>query len=422
MLSKCFFWSYLRHWLNILVIDYAKVTKKCRNLQQTYITAMNITNDTIYVGVDDADIELFESQYVMENGVTYNSYVILDEHIAVLDTVDKRKTGAWLENLRVALSGKRPDYLIVQHMEPDHAASIGAFVAEYPEARIVATDAAIKMMPLYFDGVDFTSRSIGVKEGTTLDLGSHTLTFYMAPMVHWPEVMVSYDQKDKILFSADAFGKFGIMSDSHEWEYEARRYFINIVGKYGKQVQALLGKASKLDIAKICPLHGPVLSENLGHYIGLYDTWSSYKPESEGVVIAHASIHGNTATAAEKLAELLRKNGTQVVVCDLTRGDQSRAVEAAFQYSKLVLAAPTYDASLFPPMAHFLHHLKQKNFQNRHVAIIENGSWAPMAGKLMQASVSEMKDLTLVGAPVTIRGAVKRADMAALEALAEALK
>lgn len=382
---------------------------------------MNITSDIVYVGVDDADIDLFENQYAMENGVTYNSYVINDEHIAVMDTVDKRKTGEWLKNVASALNGRAPEYLVVQHMEPDHAASIGAFVALYPDVKIVATDAAIKMMPLYFENVDFASRVIGVKEGATLSLGKHNLTFYMAPMVHWPEVMVTYDATDKVLFSADAFGKFGISSDKHEWEYEARRYFINIVGKYGKQVQALLAKASKLDISIICPLHGPVLSENLGKYISLYDTWSSYRPESEGVVIAHASIHGNTANAAEKLAELLREKGVTVEVYDLTRGDQSRAVEAAFRYSELVVAASTYDASIFPPMAHFLHHLKQKAYQNRKVAIIENGSWAPVAGKVMREAMAELKDVTLVADPVTIRGAVKQQDVENLKALAAVL-
>jgi flavorubredoxin len=386
-----------------------------------YQTAMNITSDIVYVGVDDADIDLFENQYAMENGVTYNSYVINDEHIAVMDTVDKRKTGEWLKNVASALNGRAPEYLVVQHMEPDHAASIGAFVALYPDVKIVATDAAIKMMPLYFENVDFASRVIGVKEGATLSLGKHNLTFYMAPMVHWPEVMVTYDATEKVLFSADAFGKFGISSDKHEWEYEARRYFINIVGKYGKQVQALLAKASKLDISIICPLHGPVLSENLGKYISLYDTWSSYRPESEGVVIAHASIHGNTANAAEKLAELLREKGVTVEVYDLTRGDQSRAVEAAFRYSELVVAASTYDASIFPPMAHFLHHLKQKAYQNRKVAIIENGSWAPVAGKVMREAMAELKDVTLVADPVTIRGAVKQQDVENLKALAAVL-
>lgn len=382
---------------------------------------MNITDDIVYVGVDDADIEFFENQYAMQNGVTYNSYVIIDDHIAVMDSVDKRKTDDWLNNVAVALQGRQPDYLVVQHMEPDHAASIGTFVATYPNAKVVATDAAIKMMPLYFENVDFASRTIGVKEGATLPLGKHTLTFYMAPMVHWPEVMVSYDNADRVLFSADAFGKFGISSDSSPWEDEARRYYINIVGKYGRQVQALLGKAAKLDIAKICPLHGPVLSENLNHYISLYNTWSSYRPELEGVVIAHASIHGNTDHAAECLAEMLRERGITVELHDLTRGDQSRAVEAVFRYSTLVVAAPTYDASLFPAMEHFLCHLKQKAFQNRSVAVIENGSWAPVAGKIMTAAFAEMKDIRFVTEPITIRGAVKSADIAALGNLANLL-
>jgi flavorubredoxin len=382
---------------------------------------MNITDDIIYVGVDDADIDLFENQYVMQNGVTYNSYVIIDEHIAVMDSVDKRKTDDWLRNLAAALNGRTPEYLVVQHMEPDHAASIGAFVNAYPNAKIIASDAAIKMMPLYFEGIDFAARTSGMKEGATLCLGKHTLTFYMAPMVHWPEVMVTYDAAECILFSADAFGKFGISTDNSAWEDEARRYYINIVGKYGRQVQALLAKAAKLDIAKICPLHGPVLSENLAHYINLYSTWSSYRPEQDGVVIAHASIHGNTANAAQNLAELLRKRGITVEVHDLTRGDQSRAVEAAFRYSTLVVAASTYDASLFPPMEHFLCHLKQKAFQNRRVAVIENGSWAPVAGKAMTAALAEMKDITFAADTLTIRGAVKSADLAAIATLAQSL-
>lgn len=379
---------------------------------------MNITNDILYVGVDDADIELFENQYAMHNGVTYNSYVIIDDHIAVMDSVDRRKTQQWLDNLAIALNGRKPEYLVVQHMEPDHAASIGAFVAAYPEAKIVATDAAIKMMPLYFEDTDFASRTIGVKEGATLALGKHTLTFYMAPMVHWPEVMVTYDDVDQILFSADAFGKFGISTDTTLWEDEARRYYINIVGKYGRQVQALLAKAAKLSINTICPLHGPVLTDNLAHYVSLYNTWSSYRPETEGVVIAHASIHGNTAIAANKLAEMLREKGVTVEVHDLTRGDQSRAVEAAFRYPTLVVAASTYDASLFPPMEHFLHHLKQKAYQNRSVAIIENGSWAPVAAKVMAVTLTEMKDITLLGEPITIRGALKQSDLPALLELA----
>jgi flavorubredoxin len=382
---------------------------------------MNITSDIIYIGVDDADIELFENQYAMQNGVTYNSYVILDEHIAVMDTVDKRKTDQWLHNLSLALNGRTPDYLVVQHMEPDHAASIGAFLKTYPDTKIVASDAAIKMMPLYFEDVNFANIATGVKEGATLALGRHTLTFYMAPMVHWPEVMVTYDATDRVLFSADAFGRFGISSDTTPWEDEARRYYINIVGKYGRQVQALLTKAAKLDIATICPLHGPVLNQNLAHYISLYDTWSSYRPETDGIVIAHASIHGNTANAALKLAEMLRAKGKTVEVFDLNRCDQSRAVEAAFRYSTLVVAASTYDASIFPSMEHFLLHLGSKNYQNRNVAIIENGSWAPVAGKAMAAAFEKMKNINLVADTLTIRGAVKQTDIEALSNLANQL-
>jgi flavorubredoxin len=382
----------------------------------------NITKDVLYIGVDDLNLDLFESQYVVPEGVSYNSYVIVDEKITVMDTVDARKTAEWLDNLAEALNGKLPHYLVVQHMEPDHAASIGAFMAKYPETKIVATQAAIKMMPLYFEDVDFTSSCIAVKEGDTLSLGNHTLRFVMAPMVHWPEVMVTFDETENILFSADAFGKFGALSVEADWACEARRYYFNIVGKYGAQVQALLKKASALDIKTICPLHGPVLTENLGYYIGLYNTWSSYEPENEGVLVAYASIHGNTAEAALKLAEILRQKGCpKVAVSDLTRDDQAEAVEDAFRYPRLVVAASTYDASVFPPMYSFLHHLQSKNYCKRRVAIIENGSWAPVAGKVMKGMFEQMKNIDIVPETVTLRGSLKKADIPALDALATAL-
>ncbi len=384
--------------------------------------ATTISKDVIYIGVDDLDLDLFESQYIVPDGVSYNSYVIIDDKITVMDTVDARKTDQWLDNLALALNGNLPHYLVVQHMEPDHAASIGAFMAQYPATKIVATQAAIKMMPLYFEDVDFTSACIAVKEGDTLSLGRHTLQFVMAPMVHWPEVMVSYDLTDGILFSADAFGKFGALSVNADWACEARRYYFNIVGKYGNQVQALLKKASALDIKTICPLHGPVLTDNIGYYVDLYNTWSSYQPESEGVVVAYASIHGNTAQAALKLADILRQKGCEkVVVTDLSRDDQSEAVEDAFRYPRLVVAASTYDASVFPPMHSFIHHLQSKNYCKRRVGVIENGSWAPMAAKVMKEMFEKMKNIDIVAPTVTLRGSLKKADIANLEALADAI-
>ncbi len=382
----------------------------------------NITADVVFIGVDDLDLDLFESQYAIPNGVSYNSYVILDDKIAVMDTVDARKTEPWLDNLAQALNGRTPDFLVVQHMEPDHSASIAAFLAKYPNVKIVATAPAIKMLPLYFEDCKFADNCIAVKEGDTLPLGRHTLHFVMAPMVHWPEVMLSYDDADKILFSADAFGKFGARSIPDSWESEARRYYFNIVGKYGVQVQNLLAKAAKLQIATICPLHGPILTENLVHYINLYDTWSSYRPETEGIVIAHASIHGHTATAAARLAEILREKGsTDIVLINLTRDDPAKAVENAFRYPTLVVAAATYDASLFPPMLHFLHHLQAKNYSNRRVAIIQNGSWAPAAAKVMTGIFEQMKNIEILTPTVTIRGALKQSDIPSLEFLADAL-
>lgn len=383
---------------------------------------MKIHEDIKYIGVDDLDLDLFESQYIIPNGISYNSYLILDEKVAVMDTVDSRKYNEWRENLRSALDDRTPDYLIVHHMEPDHVGDIVALMDDYPEMKIVASARAVQMLPQFFEGVDFTPRTIAVKEGNTLSLGAHTLHFMMAPMVHWPEVMVSYDELSKVVFSADAFGKFGALSHDEEWACEARRYYFNICGKYGVPVQALLKKLATLDIEVICPLHGPILTENLDYYIGLYDTWSKYEPETEGVFIAFASIHGGTAAAAEKLAEILRAKGApKVSVADLSRDDMAEAVEDAFRMSKLVVAASSYDSGVFPPMYDFLHHLQIKSFQKRRVAIVENGSWAPSAGRVMRAMLGEMKELEIVEPMVTIRSRMKSTDLPAMEALADAL-
>lgn len=382
----------------------------------------NITPSVKYIGADDTDLDLFESQYIIPEGISYNSYVITDEKIAVMDTIDSRKTDEWLQNLEEALEGRTPDYLIVQHMEPDHAASIGMFAGKYPSAVIVATAKAIQMMPQFFEKVNFADRTMAVKEGDTLCLGTHTLKFIAAPMVHWPEVMLTYEESEKILFAADAFGKFGALCHESEWACEARRYYFNIVGKYGAQVQALLKKAATLDIATICPLHGPVLTENLGYYISLYDTWSKYEPETEGVLVAYASIHGNTAVAAQKMAEILKAKGAaKVVLTDLTRCDMAEAVEDAFRYSKMIVAASSYDAGLFPPMHDFLHHLQIKNFQKRRVGIIENGSWAPTAGRVMNSMLSEMKNMEIMEHTVTIKSSMKESDIPQLEQLADEL-
>lgn len=381
-----------------------------------------ITPDIKYIGADDTDIDLFESQYVVPNGISYNSYVILDEKIAIMDTVDNRKTDEWISNLEEALQGRTPDYLIVQHMEPDHAANIGNIATKYPKAQIVLSAKAAQMLPQFFEGVDFADRLVIVKEGETLSLGAHTLQFFMAPMVHWPEVMVTYDQKEKVLFSADGFGKFGALCNEEPWADEARRYYFNICGKYGMQVQALLKKAATLDIQMICPLHGPVLKDNLGYFIGLYDTWSKYEPEEEGVLVAYASIHGGTAEAAEKMAQiLLDKGAAKVMITDLSRDDMATAVENAFKLSKLVVGAPSYDAGLFPPMYDFLHHLQIKGFQKRKVAVIENGSWAPTAGKVMLSMLEGMKNMEIVSPVVTIKSKMKQADIPALENMADAI-
>ena len=374
-----------------------------------------------YIGVDDKTIDLFESQYVVPNGVSYNSYVIMDEKIAVMDTVDKRGTDEWLAKLERELGDRTPDYLVVQHMEPDHAVSVKILADKYPSMQLVANAKTFTMMEQFFD-MDLTDRKVVVKEMDTLSLGAHTLTFVMAPMVHWPEVMVSYESTEKILFAADGFGKFGALDADEDWTCEARRYFINIVGKYGAQVQALLKKAATLDIAMICPLHGPILKENLGYYIEKYDTWSSYRPEDKGILVAYASIHGNTRAAVEEFAAMLEAKGAEkVVVTDLARDDMAEAIEDAYRYDRLVVACPTYDGSVFPCMEDFLYHLKIKNFQNRKVGIIENGSWAPQSGKLMTAYFEGMKDITLVGEKVTIKSSLKEDSRKALEALADAM-
>ena len=382
----------------------------------------NVTEKIRYIGVDDTTIDLFESQYIVPNGISYNSYLILDEKIAIMDTADKRKSEEWFANLEEGLEGRTPDYLIVQHMEPDHAGNIATLLAKYPELQVAASAKAIQMMPQFFEDTCFEGRTISVKEGDTLNLGEHTLQFFMAPMVHWPEVMVTYDQTDKVLFSADGFGKFGALAHEEDWACEARRYYFNICGKYGPQVQALLKKTATLDITCICPLHGPILKENLGYYIGLYDTWSKYEVETEGVFIAYASIHGGTKKAAEKMAEILREKGApKVSIADLSRDDMAEAVEDAFRMSKLIVAAASYDADVFPPMHDFLHHLKIKAYQKRRVGIIENGSWAPCAGRVMKGMLESMKEIEIVEPMVTIRSAMKQGDIPALEALADAI-
>ena len=382
----------------------------------------SVTSDIKYIGVDDMDLDLFESQYIIPNGVAYNSYLVLDEHIAVMDSVDTRKCDEWLANLEEALGGRTPDYLVVQHMEPDHAGSIAVVMERYSEMKIVATERAVKMLPQFFEDADFEGRTLAVKEGDTLSLGRHTLQFFAAPMVHWPEVMVTYDATDKVLFSADGFGKFGALSHEEEWACEARRYYFNICGKYGASVQALLKKAAALDIEIIAPLHGPILTENIGYYIGLYHTWSRYDVETEGVFIACASIYGGTLEAAEKLAEILREKGApKVSVADLSRDDMAEAVEDAFRMSRLVVAAASYDGGVFPPMHDFLHHLQIKGYQRRKAGIIENGSWAPCSGRVMREMLQQMKQVDVVEPVVTLWSRMKKADVAQLEALAEAL-
>ncbi len=379
-----------------------------------------IISDSIkYIGADDKDLDLFESQYIVPNGVSYNSYVILDQKVAVMDTVDSRRGEEWLNNLEEALDGRKVDYLVVSHMEPDHAANVKALAEKYPEMKVVGNAKTFPMIGQFFD-IDLSERSVTVAEGDTLNLGSHELTFVMAPMVHWPEVMVSYESSEKILFSADGFGKFG--DTEEDWACEARRYYFNIVGKYGAQVQALLKKAAGLDIEMICPLHGPILKENLEYYIGKYQVWSSYEPEDEGILVAYASIHGNTKQAAIKLKEILEAKGAKkVAITDLSRDDMAEAIEDAFRYDKMVLAAATYDGGVFPCMEDFLHHLKSKTYRKRTVALMENGSWAPVAAKAMRAMLEQMKDITICDKVVTIKSAVKDSTVTDMEALAEEL-
>lgn len=385
---------------------------------------MNISDKIKYIGVDDTTLDLFESQYAVPDGVSYNSYVILDDKTAIMDTVDKRGMKDWENNLLNALDGRNADYVIIQHMEPDHAGSLARLIELFPEITVVGNAKTFVMINQFFENINIKN-SLTVKEGDTLNLGSHTLTFVMAPMVHWPEVMVTYESSEKVLFSADGFGKFGALSltENADWACEARRYYFNIVGKYGAPVQTLLKKASALDIKTICPLHGPVLSDNLGYYLDLYNTWSSYQPESKGVFIAYASIHGNTAYAAEQFAEMLRNKGVDnVVITDLSRCDIAEAVEDAFRYDRMVLAAASYDAGVFPIMQDFLHHLQAKAFQNRTVGLIENGSWAPTAAKTMRNILETMKNITIVEPVVTIKSVLKETDIPTLDQLADALK
>jgi flavorubredoxin len=382
---------------------------------------MEVTKDIIYIGVNDHKVDLFEGQYVVPNGMAYNSYVILDEKTAVMDTVDAHFGEEWLANLEQALGGRKPDYLVVQHMEPDHSANIAKFAEKYPEAQIVGNAKTFTMVKNFF-GTDYADRRVVVKDGESLSLGAHELTFVFAPMVHWPEVMVTYDAKDKVLFSADGFGKFGALDVEEDWACEARRYYFGIVGKYGMQVQNLLKKAAALDIQIICPLHGPVLTENLGYYIGLYDTWSAYKPESEGVFVAYASVYGNTKAAAELLADKLREKGCpKVTVADLAREDMAECVEDAFRYDTLVLASCTYNGGVFPPMREFILDLTERGYRNRRVALIENGSWAATAAKVMEKMLEGSKDITFAENRVSIKSALDETSTAQVEALADEL-
>mgnify|MGYP004571203627 FL=1 len=381
-----------------------------------------VTEDIIYVGVNDHEVDLFEGQYDVPNGMSYNSYVVLDEKVAVFDTVDAHFKDEWFANLEEAFAGRTPDYLIVQHMEPDHAANIANFAEKYPEAKIVGNAKTFPMMKQFF-GTDFADRQIVVKEGETLSTGKHNLTFVMAPMVHWPEVMMTYDTTDKIFFSADAFGKFGALDVEEEWDCEARRYYIGIVGKYGPMVQKLFAKVGSLEINAICPLHGPVLTENLGHYLNLYTIWSSYQVETEGTVIAYTSVYGNTKKAVELLAEKLTEEGCpKVVVTDLARDDMAEAVEDAFRYGKLILATTTYNGDIFPFMKEFINHLTERSYQNRKIGFVENGSWAPMAAKIMKATFEKSKNITFADTTVTVRSAVNEESEAQIAALAKEMK
>lgn len=364
---------------------------------------IEISDSIKYIGTDDKDLDLFESQYIVPNGMAYNSYLILDEKIVVMDTVDKRKGKEWLENLEKELAGKTPDYLVISHMEPDHSANIAKLIEKYPNIKLIGNDKTFAMLPQFFEIADLDERKIVVGEAEEFNIGNHTLQFFMAPMVHWPEVMVTYEKTEKVLFTADAFGKFGTLDTEEDWACEARRYYFNICGKYGPQVQALLKKLAGLDVKTICALHGPILKENLGYYINLYDIWSKYEPETEGVFIAYASIHGNTEVAAFELKNILEEKGVKVAITDLSRDDIAEAVEDAFKYGKIVLAASSYNMGVFTPMEHFLNLLKGKNYQKRTVGIVENGTWAPSAGRTMKAVLEQMKDITIVEPVVTIK-------------------
>ena len=380
-----------------------------------------VTETIIYVGVDDKEMDLFENQYNTPNGISYNSYIILDKKIAIMDTVDARKTDEWFKNIENVLADKKPDYLIVSHMESDHSDNIANLMKKYPDMKVVGNTQIFKMINQFFD-IEVGERGVTVKEGDILDLGKHKLQFISAPMVHWPEVMMSYEQTEKVLFSADGFGKFGTLDTDEEWACEARRYYFNIVGKYGANVQAVLKKAENLDIQIICPLHGPILDENLGYYLEKYDIWSSYRPEEDGVLVAYASIHGNTEKVAKEFVKILKQKGAKkVAITDLTRDDMAEAVEDAFKYDKIVVASSTYNMGIFPPMEHFLLHLKCKNYQNRKVGIIENGSWAPASGKLMKTMFEQMKDITICENIVTIKSAMKNENIVQMEKLADEL-
>ena len=381
---------------------------------------MEISKDIKWIGTSDNDLTLFEGQYMLENGMSYNSYLIKDEKNVILDTIDERVTNIWIEKLEKELNGEKPDYLIISHMEPDHAYNIGLLAKKYPEMKLVGNQMTFNILQNFFSDIDLSSRKVIVTEGDVLDLGKHKLQFFMAPMVHWPEVMVSYEQTEKILFSADGFGKFGSLEHNEEWDCEARRYYFGIVGKYGVQVQALLNKAATLDIKMICPLHGPILKENLGYYLDKYNTWSKYEPEEDGIFIAVASIYGNTLEVGNKLAEILKEKGAKkVVVSDLRTEDWAEAVEDAFRYSKLIVASSTYNMEIFPPMEQFLHHLNSRNYQKRKVGIIENGSWAPASGKKMKEVLENMKDLEIVEPTITIKSRLKEDDISKLESLAD---
>lgn len=383
---------------------------------------IEISKDIIYIGADDKTIDLFESQYIVPNGVSYNSYLIKDDKNVIMDTIDRRKTNEWIENLEKALAGEKPDYLVISHLEPDHAYNIELIANKYPEMKLIGNAKTFSMLPQFFNIENLEDRMVVVKEGDEICFGKHTLQFFMAPMVHWPEVMVEYEKSEKILFSADGFGKFGALDTDEEWDCEARRYYFNIVGKYGAQVQMLLKKASGLDIQMICPLHGPILKENLSHYIEKYDIWSSYKPEDDGVFIAYASIHGNTEKVANEMKKILEEKGAKKVsIADLSRDDMAEAIEDAFRYDKLVLAAASYDAEVFPPMHNFLIKLLEKNYQNRKIALIENGSWAPSAGRCMKELISKMKNIDLCENMVTIKSTMKNENIPQLEELAEEL-